>query len=95
MVERCRSGGGALGKWSIVILGRSHRPSTDSVHLKTDDVGVFCSPLSEEYFLAITHFNLGQEDVKKLCEGVVNAIFADEEEKGRIRGIYASWDSWN
>lgn len=63
--------------------------------LQTDDVGVFCSPLSEEYYLAITHFNLSREDVKKLCEGVVDTIFADDEEKSRLRKLYAAWDGWN
>ncbi|KAL0263541.1 hypothetical protein SLS55_002522 [Diplodia seriata] len=60
----------------------------------TDDVGVFCSPLSEEYYLAITHFNLSREDVKELCEGVVDIIFASDEEKSRLRKLYASWDGW-
>ncbi|KAH7049376.1 hypothetical protein B0J12DRAFT_665030 [Macrophomina phaseolina] len=71
------------------------RDSGVAVALSTDDVGVFCSPLSEEYYLAITHFNLGREDVKKLCEGIIDSIFADEFEKTRLRELYATWDGWN
>ncbi|KAL1646123.1 hypothetical protein SLS58_003543 [Diplodia intermedia] len=70
------------------------RNSGVGVALSTDDVGVFCSPLSEEYYLAITHFNLSREDVKELCEGVVDIIFASDEEKSRLRKLYASWDGW-
>jgi adenosine deaminase len=51
-------------------------------------VGVFCSPLSHEYALAAQHFGLTREDLVTLCEGVVEIIFADDEEKVRLRGVY-------
>ncbi|KAF1933211.1 adenosine/AMP deaminase family protein [Didymella exigua CBS 183.55] len=64
------------------------------VALSTDDVGVFCSPLSVEYELAVKHFSLSPAEVCKLCEGVVGSIFAGENEKDRLRKIYAEWDGW-
>ncbi|KAE9969819.1 hypothetical protein EG328_006655 [Venturia inaequalis] len=54
----------------------------------TDDVGVFCSPLSQEYALAAKHFNLSKEDLVTLCEGVAEMTFAGEDEKARLRRVY-------
>lgn len=59
--------------------------------MQTDDVGVFCSPLSNEYYLAAEHFNLERDQVKSLCEGAVDLIFAAEDEKDRLRRIYRTW----
>ncbi|KAF2137537.1 uncharacterized protein K452DRAFT_291583 [Aplosporella prunicola CBS 121167] len=70
------------------------RGSGVGVALSTDDVGVFCSPLSAEYAIAIEHFNLNNREVKELCTGVIDIIFADEEEKERLRRLYDSWDGW-
>ncbi|KAF1355865.1 Metallo-dependent hydrolase [Lizonia empirigonia] len=64
------------------------------VALSTDDVGVFCSPLSAEYFLAAQHFHLTRADVKALCIRAVDAIFAGEEEKLRLKSLYSTWDGW-
>ncbi|KAF2087975.1 Metallo-dependent hydrolase [Saccharata proteae CBS 121410] len=64
------------------------------VALSTDDVGVFCSPLSEEYYIAAEHFKLEPMDVRRLCEGVVKIIFADGAEKERLSAIYSEWDGW-
>ncbi|KAF2646128.1 Metallo-dependent hydrolase [Massarina eburnea CBS 473.64] len=54
----------------------------------TDDVGVFQSPLSEEYFLAATHFDLSRREVRDLAERPVPCIFGGEGEKERLRGIF-------
>lgn len=59
---------------------------------QTDDVGVFCSPLSQEYQLAAQHFELETSDIRTLCERAVDAVFAGEQEKERLRKIYAEWD---
>ncbi|KAF2489936.1 Metallo-dependent hydrolase [Lophium mytilinum] len=64
------------------------------VALSTDDVGVFESPLSEEYRLAAEHFELTKDDVRKLCEGAVETIFGSEAEKERLRVMYREWDGW-
>ena len=60
----------------------------------TDYVGVFCSPLSNEYELAAKHFSLSSAEVRKLCEGTVESIFTGEDEKNRLRKVYSNWDSW-
>lgn len=57
-------------------------------------MGVFCSPLSEEYYLAAKHFGLTRKDVRRLCDGAVEVIFGPAEEKGRLRECYASWHGW-
>jgi adenosine deaminase len=54
---------------------------------QTDDVGVFCSPLSQEYYLAAKHFGLSRKEVKALCERAVDSIFAGPDEKERIRRL--------
>jgi hypothetical protein len=61
---------------------------------QTDDVGVFCSPLSEEYYLAAQHFSLDRSEVKGLCERVIDSIFTGAEEQSRLRTLYANWDGW-
>jgi adenosine deaminase len=77
-----------LGMW---------RHSDVPVALSTDDVGVFCSPLSEEYYLAAQHFNLSRTEVHDLCMGAVDAIFNTEAEKYRLEMIISDfqldWDS--
>jgi adenosine deaminase len=55
---------------------------------QTDDVGVFCSPLSNEYLLAARHFNLTRDQLTTLAESVVDMIFAGEDEKTRLRKSY-------
>lgn len=57
-------------------------------------MGVFCSPLSSEYYLAAKHFRLGKADVRELCDSAVEVIFSGEEEKQRLRQMYASWKNW-
>ncbi|KAH7384080.1 hypothetical protein DE146DRAFT_667770 [Phaeosphaeria sp. MPI-PUGE-AT-0046c] len=70
------------------------RHSNVAVAICTDDVGVFCSPLSEEYSLAARHFALTRSDVKAMCERLVDSIFTGEDEKMRLRKLYSDWDSW-
>jgi adenosine deaminase len=67
--------------------------SADS--LQTDDVGVFCSPLSREYYLAAQHFALDRGDIKALCEGAVESIFGGADEQARLRKVYSEWDGWS
>ena len=63
--------------------------------LQTDDVGVFCSPLSQEYLLAAEHFDLDRNDIKALCERAVDSIFTGPAEQARLKQIYATWDGWD
>ncbi|EON69729.1 hypothetical protein W97_08991 [Coniosporium apollinis CBS 100218] len=60
------------------------------IALGTDDVGVFCSELSEEYRVAAEHFGLGHDDVRKLCESAVDMIFGSDAERARLSTLYTS-----
>ncbi|KAF2838058.1 Metallo-dependent hydrolase [Patellaria atrata CBS 101060] len=62
------------------------------VAICTDDVGIFESPISNEYQLAATHFHLSKVDLKKICESIVDITFANEREKFRLRSIYSNVD---
>ncbi|KAF5860537.1 hypothetical protein ETB97_001380 [Aspergillus alliaceus] len=50
----------------------------------TDDVGFFCSPVSNEYLIAAEHFDLTRADVVDICREGVRVIFGGEEEKKRL-----------
>ncbi|KAI5917935.1 hypothetical protein F4810DRAFT_704532 [Camillea tinctor] len=53
----------------------------------TDDVGVFGSPLSNEWEIIQSHFHLRREEILSLARKGVEVIFGGEEEKGRLRDI--------
>ncbi|KAH6849916.1 hypothetical protein B0I37DRAFT_100267 [Chaetomium sp. MPI-CAGE-AT-0009] len=57
------------------------------VALSTDDVGVFESPLSNEYALVAQHFGLSKTQICALVMRGVDIIFGGEEEKRRLRNI--------
>ncbi|KAF4972937.1 hypothetical protein FSARC_631 [Fusarium sarcochroum] len=57
------------------------------ISLSTDDVGVFGSPLSNEYRLVAQHFSLGPEAICRLARQPIDGIFGGEEEKERLRRI--------
>lgn len=55
--------------------------------VQTDDVGIFESSLSNEYFLAAQHFDLTYSELVVLSYSAVNAIFGGEQEKRRLRRL--------
>lgn len=55
--------------------------------MQTDDVGVFGSKLSNEYLLIAQAFNLSRDNMIDLCDQAVEAIFGDEHQKQRVRGL--------
>ncbi|KAK2764341.1 hypothetical protein FQN54_009034 [Arachnomyces sp. PD_36] len=61
--------------------------------LGTDDVGFFCSPLSNEYLLAAEHFDLDRSTLIDLCKKGVDAIFGDDEEKDRLRRLLSQFEA--
>jgi adenosine deaminase len=53
--------------------------------VQTDDVGVFGSPVSNEYLLAAKHFDLSRKDVWNIALRAVDAMFAGDGEKERMK----------
>ncbi|KAK0623586.1 hypothetical protein B0T14DRAFT_602133 [Immersiella caudata] len=58
-----------------------------AVVLCTDDVGVFGSPLSNEYALVAEHFGLGRAEICVLARRGIDTIFGGDGEKERLRQI--------
>lgn len=56
----------------------------------TDDVGVFGSPVSNEYRLVAEHFGLTEPEIRALARKGINVIFGGPEEKQRLRDIMSS-----
>jgi len=50
-------------------------------------VGVFGSPLSNEYRLVARHFGLSRDDICSLARKGIDIIFGGDEEKERLRAI--------
>ncbi|KAI9763904.1 MAG: hypothetical protein M1840_009016 [Geoglossum simile] len=65
------------------------KESGGRIVLCTDDVGIFTSPLSNEYLLAARFFHLSRYELLDLCRGAIDAIFDDEREKERLRRCFA------
>ncbi|KAK6350120.1 hypothetical protein TWF696_006367 [Orbilia brochopaga] len=65
------------------------------VALGTDDVGVFMSELSNEHFLASTHFRINRYELWHLAYYSIDAIFADHVEKDRLRSLLLAWGKEN
>jgi adenosine deaminase len=59
---------------------------------KTDDVGIFGSPVSNEYLMVALHFGLSRGDLIALSANAVNAIFSGEKEKERMRGLLKEFE---
>ncbi|KAJ5082440.1 hypothetical protein N7532_011483 [Penicillium argentinense] len=57
------------------------------IALCTDDVGFFCSPVSNEYLLAAQHFGLGRAGLLDIAQRSIQSIFGGEQEKERLKLI--------
>ncbi|XXH04461.1 hypothetical protein Hte_010877 [Hypoxylon texense] len=53
----------------------------------TDDVGVFGSPLSNEWALIQQHFKLERDEILGLARKGIEVIFGGDDEKDRLRNI--------
>ncbi|KAL4900944.1 hypothetical protein BDW74DRAFT_88997 [Aspergillus multicolor] len=63
------------------------------VALCTDDVGFFCSPVSNEYLLAAEHFQLNRKSILSISRKAVDAIFGGDEEKQRLWSLLDEFES--
>ncbi|KAJ3160422.1 hypothetical protein HDU86_000756 [Geranomyces michiganensis] len=59
--------------------------------LCTDDKSIFASPLSCEYALAASTFSMSKQQLFEHSKQAIDWIFADAEEKARLR---EQWDKW-
>jgi adenosine deaminase len=59
--------------------------------LQTDDVGVFCSPCSNEYVVVATHFGLSRLELWELSLQAIDVIFGDEAKKAALRQSMVDW----
>jgi adenosine deaminase len=50
-------------------------------------VGVFGSPVSNEWALIQEHFHLSRDDILSLARKGVNVIFGGDEQKARLQKI--------
>ncbi|KAM0306418.1 hypothetical protein ACHAPM_000988 [Fusarium culmorum] len=57
------------------------------ISLSTDDVGVFGSPLSNEYRLVAQHFGLDRQAICDLASQPIDGIFGGDQEKERLRRL--------
>ncbi|CAI7633111.1 unnamed protein product [Penicillium bialowiezense] len=67
------------------------RHSDCPIALCIDDVGFFCSPVSNEHLLAAHHFGLSRTDLLGLVHKAVDAIFAGQNQKLKIRKDLAAF----
>lgn len=58
--------------------------------LCTDDVGVFSTSLSGEYFLAASSYGLGKRELFHLARNAIEFIFAEDEVKRELGEIFNS-----
>lgn len=57
------------------------------MNIQTDDVGVFGSPVSNEYLLAAQYFDLDGDDLIELSRSAVASIFGGDGEKARLYSL--------
>ena len=50
-------------------------------------MGIFESPLSNEYAIAMTHFGLDKDGAVQLVRGAVECCFGDVAQKDRVHGL--------
>ncbi|KAL4869790.1 hypothetical protein BDV12DRAFT_72493 [Aspergillus spectabilis] len=61
--------------------------------LCTDDMGFFCSPVSNEYLLAAEHHELTRSDILNISRKATDTIFGGNDEKERLRKLLNTFES--
>jgi adenosine deaminase len=54
-------------------------------------VGIFGSPLSNEYLIAAQHFQLNHDELLDLYRNAIDTIFGGEQEKTRLKRLLDSY----
>lgn len=83
----------AMCKWLALSQSPGHFAQVDCMltrEIQTDDVGVFGSPLSNEYRLVAEHFGLSEPQIRALARKGIEVIFGGPKEKQRLRDIMDS-----
>jgi hypothetical protein len=70
-----------------LIVRSIHGTRSRLTRQQTDDVGVFGSPVSNEWRLIEEHFNLTEAQLFGLARKGINVIFGGDEQKKRLRDI--------
>jgi adenosine deaminase len=68
---------------SLYLSIRSHAPDAR----QTDDMGIFCSPPSQEHMLLAQHFGLERPHLGQLCANAVGSIFGPPDEQVRLHHL--------
>jgi len=58
------------------------------VALSTDDRGMWDSTMTDEFFVAVTEFDLSWEEVKRLSRNSLRYSFLEEERKADLLAMY-------
>lgn len=77
----------ALSVSSFICVLLQLRSGLLIMNIQTDDVGVFGSPVSNEYLLAAQHFELDGDDLIELSRSAVASIFGGDSEKARLYSL--------
>ncbi|GKU16101.1 unnamed protein product [Fusarium langsethiae] len=79
--------GMVLGGFEGHHFGHWREVEGPKISLSTDDVGVFGSPLSNEYKLVAQHFGLDRQAICELARQPIDGIFGGDQEKERLRRL--------
>lgn len=74
---------------SILLWKGSHEWYLFFLILQTDDKGVFCTDLSQEYQLAASTFGLSPEAVWQLSQQAIDCVFAADAVKQQLKQKWA------
>jgi adenosine deaminase len=56
-------------------------------------VGIFQSPVSNEYLLAAQHFSLGRLDLIRLTRRAIDSAFGGEAERNKVKRLLSEFET--
>ncbi|KAF8534295.1 hypothetical protein BDD12DRAFT_943045 [Trichophaea hybrida] len=72
-------------------FGEWWKEKTCPLVICTDDVGVFFSTCSNEYYIVAKNFGLSKKELWELSFGAIEAVFGDEARKEMLREAFLTW----